>query len=362
MQNTHNGLYADVTGVILAGGLNHRMGRDKATLSIGGSTLFSRVERVMRTLFATIYIAGDRPDLASTDLPFYKDQYPHSSLTGLHTALKHASTDWVCVLPCDLPYPSPALVKCLLNAREGVNAVVAQHPQRPEPLIACYHKDCLPLIEKRLDQQQYRLTEFLTELNVYPIGPSELPNGWRRALFNINHPDDLKKLMKPTPAVTFVARSGTGKTTLLEKLIRELTVRGWTIGALKHDAHRFEIDREGKDSWRMTQAGAAVTTISSREQTASIHRHDLEPSVDELLERYFRDVDLVLTEGFKRSALSKIEIHRHALGQPLLCRGEVHDPTLIGVASDSNIDVDVPVFDLNAPETLAAFIERTFLE
>jgi len=362
MQISHNGFYNDVTGVILAGGLNRRMEQDKATLSISGSTLFERVEAVMRSLFNQVYIAGNRPDLARTDLPFYTDQFPGSSMTGLHTALLHAQTPWVCVLPCDLPFPSAALVKSLLEARQGFNAVVAKHPDRLEPLVACYHKDCLPLIEQRLGKGQYRLTELLGELNVYCLNPEQLPNGWRRALFNVNHPDDLEKLMCLPAALTVVARSGTGKTTLLEKMIRELTVRGWTIGALKHDAHKFQIDREGKDSWRMTRAGAVVTTISSSEQSATIRKHDLEPNIKEILERDFREVDLVLTEGFKASALPKIEIHRHTLGQPLLCRGEHHDPHLVAIASDTKINLDVPVLDLNATDTIATFIERTFLK
>jgi molybdopterin-guanine dinucleotide biosynthesis protein B/molybdopterin-guanine dinucleotide biosynthesis protein len=238
---------------------------------------------------------------------------------------------------------------------------VPKQPDRLEPLVACYHQDVLPLIEQRLAKGEYRLTGLLDELKVAYLGPEQLPDGWRRALFNVNQPDDLARLMQPAPAVTLVARSGTGKTTLIEKLIRELTLRGWTIGALKHDAHRFEIDREGKDSWRMTRAGAAVTTISSRDQTASISRHEMAPTVREILERDFREVDLVLTEGFRSSALPKIEIHRRELGHPLLCRGETDDPHLIAVASDIPLDLDVPVFDLNEAQSIASFIERTFL-
>ena len=112
----------------------------------------------------------------------------------------------------------------------------------------------------------------------------------------------------------------------------------------------------------MTRAGAAVTTISSSKQTATIRRHDLEQTIKEILERDFRDVDIVLTEGFKQSNLPKIEVHRHALGNPLLCRGENDDSTLIAVASDSTLNLDVPVFDLNEPEAIAMFVERTFLE
>ncbi|MCM2264775.1 MAG: molybdopterin-guanine dinucleotide biosynthesis protein B [Desulfuromonadales bacterium] len=168
-------------------------------------------------------------------------------------------------------------------------------------------------------------------------------------------------MQAPPPAVTFIARSGTGKTTLIEQLIAELVRRGWTIGALKHDAHRFEIDHEGKDSWRMTQAGATVTAICSPAKQAVIRRHELEPTVEELIACEFGGVDLVITEGFKHSSLPKVEVHRAELGASLLSRDERHDPTLIAVASDRALNLDVPGFDLNDPQGLADFLEERFL-
>ncbi len=74
------------------------------------------------------------------------------------------------------------------------------------------------------------------------------------------------------PVVSVVAKSGTGKTTLLEKLIHEMKRRGYRVGAIKHDAHSFEIDHEGKDSWRLTHAGADTTVITSPLQTAIIRK------------------------------------------------------------------------------------------
>lgn len=162
-------------------------------------------------------------------------------------------------------------------------------------------------------------------------------------------------------AVSFVAKSGTGKTTLLEKVIVELKRRGWRIGALKHDAHRFEIDHPGKDSWRLTAAGADTMLITSPEKLALVKRHAAAPPVEELLAAYFADVDIVLTEGFKKSGLPKIEVHRAERSPTLLCRGEEHDPTLVAVASDEPLVLDVPVFDLNDAAAVAGFIEERFL-
>jgi molybdopterin-guanine dinucleotide biosynthesis protein MobB len=162
-------------------------------------------------------------------------------------------------------------------------------------------------------------------------------------------------------AVSFVAKSGTGKTTLLERVITELKRRGYRIGAIKHDAHRFDIDHPGKDSWRLTQAGADTMLISSPEKLAVIKKHDTAPDIDALLETYFGDVDIVLTEGFKKSGLPKIEVHRKERSPTLLCRGEENDPTLIAVASDEPLSLDVPVLDLNDPAVVASFVEETFL-
>ena len=162
-------------------------------------------------------------------------------------------------------------------------------------------------------------------------------------------------------AVAFVARGKTGKTTLIERLLPELARRGYRVGAIKHDAHRFEIDTPGKDSHRLTSAGAETMLISSAEKLALVKRHPRPPSAEELLRTYFADMDLVLVEGFRMSGLPKIEIHRKERGDPLICRGERHDPALIAVASDGPIDVDVPVLDLNAPDRVADFIEARLL-
>jgi len=162
-------------------------------------------------------------------------------------------------------------------------------------------------------------------------------------------------------AVSFVAKSGTGKTTLLEKVIAELKGRGYRVGVIKHDAHRFDIDHPGKDSHRLTAAGADTMLISSPEKLALVKKHQQSPPIEELVANYFQDVDIVLTEGFKQSGMPKVELHRKERSETLLCRGEQHDPTLIAVASDEPLDLDVPVLDLNDPVQVAQFIVDRFL-
>lgn len=165
----------------------------------------------------------------------------------------------------------------------------------------------------------------------------------------------------PVKVVAFVAKSNTGKTSLLEQVIRELKNRGYKVGAIKHDAHRFDIDHPGKDSHRLTEAGADTMLITSPEKLALIKKHEVEPSLEDLISTYFTDVDIVLTEGFKMSSLPKIEVHRKERSPTLLCRGENHDPMLVAVASDEALNLDVPVLDLNDINNVTNFVERSFL-
>ena len=168
------------------------------------------------------------------------------------------------------------------------------------------------------------------------------------------------------PAVAFVARSGTGKTTLVEFLIGEMRGRGYRVGALKHDAHRFEIDRPGKDSARFPAAGAEVMVLVSDDTVAMVQKPAHPPRLDRLLREWFTDLDLVLVEGYKTSDLPKIEVHRAALGRSLLCRGEKDDPHLLAVASDGPAgelaELDVPLLDLENPAVIADFLEESLLK
>ncbi len=162
-------------------------------------------------------------------------------------------------------------------------------------------------------------------------------------------------------AVSFVAKSGTGKTTMLEKVIIELKLRGYRVGVVKHDAHRFNIDHPGKDSYRLTAAGADTMLIASPEKLALVKQHAEPPPIEELIATYFADVDLILTEGFKKSGLPKIELHRKERSATLLCRGENFDPSLIAVASDEPLELDVPVLDLNNPAEVTDFVVRAII-
>lgn len=149
--------------------------------------------------------------------------------------------------------------------------------------------------------------------------------------------------------------SGSGKTTLAVRLIPALTGRGLAVSTVKHAHHGFEVDRSGKDSFEHRAAGATEVLVSSGQRWALMHelRGAPEPSLEEMMAR-MTPVDLLLVEGFKRLDHPKIEVHRPALGKPLLC---TEDRTIVAVASDIPIEgLTLRRLDLDDIEAIAAFI------
>ena len=145
-----------------------------------------------------------------------------------------------------------------------------------------------------------------------------------------------------------------GKTGLMERLVTEITGRGFSVSTVKHAHHTFDVDHEGKDSHRHRVAGAQEVLLASRNRFALMHelRDEDEPTLADLL-RKLSPVDLVLIEGYKRDAHPKIEAFRSETKNPLIA---TDDPTIRAVASNTSIGLDRPVFDLNDTVAIADFI------
>lgn len=161
--------------------------------------------------------------------------------------------------------------------------------------------------------------------------------------------------MATPPIVAVVGKSDAGKTTFLEKLIRELKNRNIKVGTVKHDVHGFDIDHPGKDTWRHAQAGADAVVISSPAKVALIKQLERELSLDEVAV-LMGDMDIVLTEGYKRSDKPKIEINRRAHSTELLCGPE----ELVAIVSDAEWDMGVPVFDLDDASGVANLLVQKY--
>src|SRR5512135_3890340 len=155
------------------------------------------------------------------------------------------------------------------------------------------------------------------------------------------------------PIVSIVGKSDAGKTTLIEKLIPELKRRGYRVATIKHDAHHFEIDHPGKDSYRHFHAGADWTLIGSPAKLAIIRRLERELTLDEIAAT-ISDVDVILTEGYKCEARLRIEVSRRANTTELICdRSE-----LLALVADYPIEWEIPVFGLDDAAGLADFVQR----
>lgn len=159
------------------------------------------------------------------------------------------------------------------------------------------------------------------------------------------------------PAViSIVGHSNSGKTTLVEKLVRELKSRGYRIATAKHVSGEAGLDEPGKDSWRHIEAGSEVTVVAARDRLMLIEPITGPETLDEIVRLIGEDQDLLIVEGFKRSGAPKIEVHRRETG-PMLEGLQ----NRVAVATDEPLDTDVRQFPLDDAKSIADFVESEFI-
>lgn len=169
----------------------------------------------------------------------------------------------------------------------------------------------------------------------------------------------------PLPLIGFAAYSGTGKTTLLCKIIPLLKKKGLHIGVVKHAHHDFEIDHPEKDSCKLRESGASKLVVASTARTAIIIEHpdnDINPTLEDALKNiHTKGLDLILVEGFKKANIPKIELHRKALNKPFLYP---NDPNIFAIAVDHELDDNCApkILELNNEVEITNFIEEIINE
>jgi len=159
------------------------------------------------------------------------------------------------------------------------------------------------------------------------------------------------------PVVSIVGRSKSGKTTLLEKLLRELSLRGYRIATIKHVYHRMSFDKPDKDSWRHLEAGSMATIASSKDKLVLVRPVAQETNLNEIVRILAEDWDLILTEGFKHHDAPKIEVHRREVGPPLSGIKK-----LIAIVTDEPLETKARQFGFEDTKGLADFIETGFIK
>jgi molybdopterin-guanine dinucleotide biosynthesis protein B len=160
----------------------------------------------------------------------------------------------------------------------------------------------------------------------------------------------------PIPIVCFVGRSNSGKTTFIERVIPELVRAGYKVATIKHAGHGFDLDTEGKDSWRHKQAGASSVVILSKASLAMFADVSDQMNVEQVRDRFLDGTyDLIIAEGWKNEGYPKIVIVREQIGEI-----SISPEGLLAVVSDKPVDLNVPVFGLNDMPAVAALIMKQF--
>ena len=352
-------------GVLLAGGSGRRAGVDKRFLVLQGRTLLQRNLAFLRDLFPTVaVVVGHGQDLDLGDaagVEILGDAWPGGSpLAGIATALRRFRRP-VFALAADIAFPQRAAAEAVLAAFPGHDvALPAIGAAFHQPLFAAYGPACLAPMTALLDAGRHRIVTILPDVRVTEV---RFPDD---ALFrNINTMDDYREARRQAatggdapaadaqPAlVAIVGKSDSGKTTLIEKVVPELVKLGLRVGTVKHDAHSFEIDHPGKDSWRHGQAGAHAYAIASPERLAFITKLDGEMPLADIARRFFAGFDLVVAEGYKRTAPHRVELFRVGAGhaEPLCGPGEA-----IALVTDSSLQHE-HAFGLEDGAGLARFL------
>lgn len=376
--------------VLLCGGLSTRMGTNKAFLPFGEYTLMEYQVRRFRPNFEKIYLSVPKMTdfwmqlaarLNCTAIPDCVEKI--GPLGGLYSCLSAVTEELLFFTPVDAPFTSTnaALTICqtleqAIETNPSKYACVLKHPTRGmQPLSAAYAKTCLPVIEHMIQAENYRLRQFLTPEHTvisdilvpqeHFYNMNDMPSYYHAlqmlaekqpALFP---PDFISQSDQPIPYVSFSAKSGTGKTTYLEKLVACLKEKGLRIALIKHDAHGFELDQPGKDSYRLRKAGVDTIILSGPDQTVQISRHTAgEPSLKQLLSS-IQGVDLILIEGYKFGAQPKIQLLRKGYSETPVGNPE----NTIAYVADFPYDPvpsDLPVFALNDPQDLAEYLVSSF--
>lgn len=337
-----NSVIQTFSTAIFCGGYGTRMGCDKASLPIDGSTLLQTLSNRFSSCPSVYLSVGEKigqyhcPN--TIEIPdIYKACGP---LGGLHAILRSAETPWVFVIACDMPYMNPSFAEYLINEHlaayipdsmasdpqrtsdhsvpSSVHAVIPAADGRIHPLAGFYHTDLLPLLEKQLQMGNYRMRDLFTQVNttVIEVKDPEM----RLCLSNLNTQEDwvqYQRSLFPIPVIACSGFANSGKTTLLCKLIKEISSRGGKVGVIKHTHHpqtfgmNFETLSDGSqdpcidklpDTKRFINAGAWPVLLISPDLTGK--EPAPEDAIRAILEKFPSEMrpDLLLLEGFKNAS------------------------------------------------------------
>lgn len=376
------GQRGQIGAVILCGGLSRRMqGADKGLQLLQQKPLFIHVKQRLQPQVQQILINANRnqQQYAKCGLPVFIDELDGflGPLSGMLSGLKHSAQQWVLFVPCDSPFLPLDLAPRLFSAvqQQGLDLAYASDGEREHPTFVLMNKSLTVDLEQYLLAGGRKVRDFMQQHRYAVVDFSDQAE----AFANVNYLSQLDEINQQAafqaeadtnklPLLAISGYSGSGKTTLLEKLLPQLQQKGLRVAVIKHTHHDISTDKPGKDSWRMTQAGASqvavtcdqrwalMTETSRSEEQSAVSLSYLAQQLDPNLS------DLVLVEGFKQEPLPKILLHRQALEKPM----PELDSLVLAVATDYPYQTDeqnkIVVLDLNQTASIADFIYRWWQE
>ncbi|SFT55843.1 molybdopterin-guanine dinucleotide biosynthesis protein [Selenomonas sp. GACV-9] len=316
--------------LVIAGGQSSRMGQDKRWLELDGTAMLERLLRkAQRQSFRQRFLCVERetPELLALagqyDFMLLADEQAGvGPMEGLRCGLAAMRTAYGMAVSCDMPFFSFSAMQPLLDILTDTadwQAVLAEAGGRRQPLAALYHRDMAVRFADSLAAGERKLGKVIAGAS-HQLVPVPRVN----CFFNANTPADMRlargrlaNSRREIPLVTVAAPvSNTGKTTFIERLIPRLGVQGIRVGVVKGDCHGYDVDVEGKDSWRFTQAGADAVAVVSPDGYFIQRRTAKRASLLSVAAK-MESVDLVLIESRSHGTVPKLSLWR-GLGEPLI--------------------------------------------
>jgi molybdopterin-guanine dinucleotide biosynthesis protein len=371
-----------------AGGRSRRMGSDKAFAPFGDATLLAWMRDRLAPSFPHAFIVANEPArFRGLGLPVVTDALAEGgSAVGIYSAVLASPVERVLCVACDMPFVTARLLRCLAVGSLGHDVYLPRHGAFRQPLCAVYARSALPAFERLLATGERRIDLVYPEVDTAFLDVSAGVFGDPEVLFaNVNTPEELESARRrvaageeprapdeaglscrvlsfmeraPVPVVSFVGKKKSGKTTVLLAVVQELVRRGLRVSVVKHDTHGFTIDTPGTDSFRLREAGAAVTGISSPTTYVWISDVAEERSLTELVRTLPEPVDLLITEGFKWQAAPKIEVSRRERSTSLIADAD----ELVAIVSDQAFPgYPVPQLAMEDAAGIADLVEARIL-